>query len=127
MTWWHGLCNAQKLPSAWDNFINIFKKQFLQPSYETEATQNLPFLVVNFILLKIIFILLRPNSKNGISKDNKWFIAFLLHGISNSDYLWIVYDQDPTDLWETIDILLRYGCTSKNNHNKTLASTPNPS
>ena len=40
---------------AWDwcmdDFVNIFKKQLLQPPFEIEPTQHLPFLAGNFLLL----------------------------------------------------------------------------
>ena len=62
VAWWCGLHNAQKLPTVGDDFVDIFKKQFLQPPSKTETTKNLLTLLVgNFIHLKTMFILLGPN------------------------------------------------------------------
>ena len=39
IAWWLGLYNAQMLPSAWDEFVNMFMKRFLQPPFVRENTK----------------------------------------------------------------------------------------
>ena len=80
--WWRGLRNAQKLHSAWDNFVNIFKKQLLPHPFEIETIQNLTFLVKTIVLLKIMLIMLGPSFKNQVSRViscllTTYYMAFL--------------------------------------------------
>ncbi len=125
--WWRGLRIAEKLPTSWADFVNTFKKQFLQPPSATEAAQSLLTLSSRkFPSLEDYVHHVRTQCQKSGLEGEKWFIACLLHGIPNSDYHWIVHDKDPSDLEEAIEILLRYGRTSKKDHNKPLASLTSP-
>ena len=39
--WWRGLRTAKNLPTTWEGFVDVFKKQFLQPPSQTEQAQHL--------------------------------------------------------------------------------------
>ena len=55
--------------------------------------------------------------KSGLEGDN-WLIACFVNGIPNSDYHWIVQDEDPKSFDEAIEIVLCYQRTLKKDHNK---------
>ena len=59
--------------------------------------------------------------RSGLEGDN-WLITCFVHGISNSDYHWIVHDKDPKPFEEAVEIVIRYQGTSKTDHNKPEAS-----
>ena len=125
--WWRGLRTAKNLPTTWEGFVDVFKKQFLQPPSQTEQAQHLLTLSSKpFTSLEDYVHHARTQiQKSGLTGE-KWFVACFLNGIPNGDYHWIVHDKDPTTFEEAVNIVLRYHRTSKKDHNKPeFAKTPN--
>jgi hypothetical protein len=125
--WWRGLRTAKKLPETWENFVEIFKKQFSQPPSQTEAAQNLMTLSSKTFrsLDDYVHHTRTLIQKSGLEGE-KWFIACFLNGIPNSDYHWIVHDKDPDTFEDAVEIVLRYMRTSKKDHNKPESIGQNP-
>ena len=101
--WWHGLWTSQNLPTTWEEFVEVFKKQFLQTVQQLLSLSRKSFPSLE----DYVHHALTQLQKSDLEGEN-WFITCVVNDITNTNYHWIVHDKDPETFEEAVNIILQY-------------------